>query len=174
VTSAPCRRIGIFGAPLTRPLDFVDAYLGGEWMASRQDAEEHGPFRVTVTEVPHERGDVELIVTIPPRSGVREAFEGVLRTCDAAILLVAAGGWADQQEALEAFESALAGIAPRRPLFVVVNDFLPPRLAPEAACEAAAQGLAGAGPLLRGRICWWRHEKTGTPIARAAVDAAMS
>lgn len=164
-------RIGVFGAPVSRPLDFAEAFLGGDFGASRSDCEEHGAWRVFVIECAWQGRPLALTVSIAPRRGAADAFTHVLKESDAGILLVGAGGWREQEPALQAFDEARLA-APNVPLVHVVNEFVPPRLEIDPTAEEAAERLR-ATRVLRGRLCWWRHEKAGTDLARAAVEQAM-
>lgn len=164
-------RIGIFGAPVTRPLDFVDAFLGGQIETRRSESEENGWWRVFVVECVDDGRELQLRVSIPPRHGAQEAFASALSECDAAILLAGAGGWREQEKTLDAFAVARAAQSRDLPLVHVINDFVPPRLDVDPTADEMA-GRLGATHCLRGRICWWRHEKTGTEVARAAVARA--
>ena len=166
------RRIGILGTPAARPLDFVDAFLGADIPATRSEAEEDGPRRTFVVEAERDGVPLRLTVAIAPRRFAREAFEAVLAGSDAAIVLVGAGGWREQEAAVAALAEARRATGDATPLVHVVNSFVPPRLQDDPPEEEWAARLE-ATTLLRGRFCWWRHEKTGTDLARAAVDAAL-
>jgi hypothetical protein len=159
-------RIGIFGAGVARTLDFVDAFLGGESQWTRSEMEERGTHRVFVADVDHEGRDLRFVVCVPPRNGVGEAFADALASCDAAILVACAAGWEEQAPVVAAFESARADRDV--PVVRVVNELVPPRL------EHAAPDAAFPRDVLRGRIGWSRHEKSGTEVTRAAVSAALA
>ena len=165
-------RIGILGTPAARPLDFVDAFLGDDIVATRSDAEEDGSRRVFVVEAERDGRPLRLSVAIAPRVRAAEAFAALLGEIDAGLVLVSAGGWPAQAPALEALAAAREGELVHVPLVHVVNEFVPPRLEQDPRPEDWA-ALLGSATLLRGRICWWRHEKSGSDVARAAVDAAV-
>lgn len=153
-------RVAVFGAPVARPMDFAEALMATGFPVARQESEE-GPYRAYVVE----SDDVRLMVAAPPRTGVRATCDALLASCDVAILLVGAGAWGEQSEAIDAFESAHA--ARPVPLVRVVNEFVPPR----------AQRDLPAGRFddaLRGRLCWWRHEKRGAELARRALVLALT
>lgn len=164
-------RLAILGAPVARPLDLAEAFLAADLQASRSDCEERGAWRVFVFECVRGGNELRLSVSIAPRTGAAGAFTEILGESDAGIVLVGAGGWREQEGALAAIASARRAV-PTMPLVHVINEFVPPRLEqdPEA---AELPALLAADHVLRGRICWWRHEKSGTELARAAVDAAL-
>ena len=152
-------RIAVFGAPVARPMDFAEALMATGFPVKRQESEE-GPYRAYVVE----SDEVRLIVAVPPRTAVRATCDALLASCDVAILLVSAGGWREQREAIETLESAHA--TRPVPLVRVVNEFAPPR----AEADLPPGRFDDA---LRGRLCWWRHEKCGAELAREAVERAV-
>lgn len=161
-------RIGVFAAPVARPLDFVDAVLGGEIEPRSEDSQESGTHRFVEIDAELDGQALHFVVAIRPRHETEQAFAEALTDCDVAILLVAAGGVEEQRATVAAFRQATAA-RPDVPVVEVVNTFLPPRLVPDDDIATLVPHAAH-----RGRIVWWRHEKTGSDVARAAVRAAVA
>jgi hypothetical protein len=160
-------RVSVLGAPVARPLDFAEAFAAMDPDSELME-EESGAFRsfVVVGTLPGGGPRVRLSACVAPRNGIAEAFAQELRDCEVAIWLACAAGASEQEAAERAFFAAVeeTGV----PSFGVTNDFVPPRL-------ADSDELPAITPLsiMSGRLCWWRHEKSGAELVLRALQAAV-
>ncbi len=165
-------RVGLFGAAAARPLDLVEAFLGHDLQAAGMHVVETGRARLTCVEADWRGRVVQLRVAVMPRADAVESFAEALAECDGVIFALAAGGWDEQRAAADAFVAALRRADRPRRVVLFVNEYLAPRLEAAPVPEDLRAAL-GACREIRGRACWWRHEKSGTDLMREAVDAAI-